>query len=165
MDAAERELVITRRWAKAVVNSNGNWRQKWRPVLLRDEGSVDELNALFAKGWYLLELDMDDLPMLVFFAPADTVEAVPRADASDHPRHWNKADLPIVVLRRGKLKSRQKAFLVESDGGYKDMSRLLEREREVGEDQRLIAALALSNNAMVAIFETEHRRTPDDETD
>lgn len=39
---------------------------KWRAVIVRDALSVAALNTLFRKGWFLMDIEMEDLPHLVF---------------------------------------------------------------------------------------------------
>lgn len=98
--------------------------EKWRAVMVRDALSVKALNALFRKGWYLMDLGMEDLPWLAFNVSIEGERPekklkpgafIPLAVRSKNPL--------LLLLARGST-HRQRAILLEPDErGYRDFSR------------------------------------------
>jgi hypothetical protein len=107
---------------------------RWRPVLIRDEASVRYLNSLFAKGWYLMDLGLEDLPFLFFMVPLDPEKKPPKIAReltllSSYIKGFRRVPItgtrdhmPVLVLTKGTNRGMQKAIAISRDEtGYIDM--------------------------------------------
>jgi hypothetical protein len=113
---------------------------RWRPVRIRDEASVRYLNSLFAKGWYLMDLGLDDLPFLYFLVPLEPGKKRPKIASEltqlsiatftqkglrhtpPVPIKGSRDHMPVLVLTKGKNRGMQKAVAIcRDETGYIDM--------------------------------------------
>jgi hypothetical protein len=111
---------------------------RWLPVRLRNAESIGYLNEQFAKGWYVMDLGLSDLPFLYFEVPLDpgkkrpkiapelkhiSVMRMPRKGSTPVPVGGLKDAMPVLVLTKGEEKGRQMAVaVVRDESGYIDMT-------------------------------------------
>jgi hypothetical protein len=128
--------------------------EKWRAVMVRDALSVKALNILFRKGWYLMDLEMEDLQSLAFHVSIE----------GERPEKVRKpgALVPVVVdtdapllliLTKGET-HRQRALMLEPDEqGYRDMAKYERDIAEVADGWETTAMFPMEGRCYLAILE------------
>jgi hypothetical protein len=138
---------------------------RWRPVRIRDEASVRYLNSLFAKGWYLMDLGLDDLPFLFFMVPLEPGKKRPKIDSKltqlslmrytvkgfrSVPITGTRDHMPVLVLTKGTNRGMQKAVAIcRDDTGYIDMSKGTMNLKE----WRMLLTLPMEAEGYVMIYQ------------
>jgi hypothetical protein len=143
---------------------------RWCPVRVRDEGSVRYLNTLFAKGWYLMDLGLDDLPFLFFLVPLDPEKQQPKI-ASEltqlllyptkgfrrYPINGTRDHMPVLVLTKGRKRGIQNAVAVcRDETGYIDMSKGTMNLKE----WRMLLTLPMEAEGYVIIYQKREIDSP-----
>lgn len=142
---------------------------KWRPVTIRDALSVKALNSLFCKGWYLMDLEMDDLPCLAFHVSLEG-ERPPKVRKSggfpsthDTMLHLvgandsgvgdkSQGTMLVLVLTKGEG-YRQRAIMLEPDEqGYRDFGRYAEDIERLADGWVTERILELENRCTLVIL-------------
>lgn len=140
---------------------------RWRPVRIRDEASVRYLNSLFAKGWYLMDLGLDDLPFLFFMVPLDPDKKRPKIASEltqlsmisytvkgfrriPVPIKGSRDHMPVLVLTKGTNRGMQKAIAVcRDETGYIDMRKGTMNQKE----WRTLLTLPMETEGYVIIYQ------------
>lgn len=128
--------------------------EKWRPVIIRDEVSVEALNILLHKGWYLMDIDMEDLPHLVFHVSAEG-ERPEKPAGSGGFTLWpsTKGKMLQLILTRGNI-HRQRAIMLEPDEkGYRDVNRHRAEIERAAEGWKIVLVFDMENRRSLALLE------------
>ena len=135
--------------------------EKWRPVIIRDAPGVKALNALFRKGWYLIDLEMDDLPYLAFMVSTEGERPQKKARPGSLVPIFTASDKSLLlILTKGNI-HRQRAILLEPDEkGYRDFSRHDEQIAQVAEGWNTFQIFSLENRCHLAILEKPSPLSP-----
>jgi hypothetical protein len=130
--------------------------EKWRPVIVRDALSVKALNTLFRKGWYLMDLEMDDLPYLAFQISTEGERPQKKRRPGELiPYPLGIDQTLILILTKGNI-HRQRAVLLEPDErGYRDIRRHEEELARVAAGWEPIQMFSMENRCSLAILERE----------
>lgn len=126
----------------------------WRAVRLKDASSVEYLNRMFRRGWYIMPLDINGISHFIMMVPLDNPTRVDYASYHQRIAGDAQPSMVIVVLRKGEQKGIQRAILAEiGESGKVEM-----KVRRIDQNSlRPIAWLKLEEGGMVVLFE---RATP-----
>lgn len=135
--------------------------EKWRLVVVRDALGVKALNTLFRKGWYLMDIEMDDLPFLAFEVPLE----------GERPQKNRRPDpfIPfpeepdrtlLLILTKGTI-HRQRALMLDLDEkGYRDFARYEEQLARESDGWDILQIFSLENRHHIAILEKPSPPSP-----
>jgi hypothetical protein len=144
---------------------------RWLPVRLRDAESVRYLNEQFAKGWYVMDLGLRDLPFLFFQVPHDPRKKRPAVarelkpismmrmtrkgfTTAPIPIAGTKDSMPVIVLTKGTAQGVQMAVaVVRDEKGYIDMA----SDRTDTRVWRHLLTCPLEEDGYVVIYERRER--------
>jgi hypothetical protein len=127
----------------------------WRALRLKDAASIAYLNRMFRAGWYIMPFDIDDVPHFIMSVPIETPKRVDYTNEHQILDATNQPTMTIVVLRKGEVRDRQRAVMLERD----DEGKLhIAMSRFNHDEWRPIGMINLEDGRMADLLEQGTRR-------